>query len=55
MKFLLSQSMLNKFPLTDLNKYRLTDLHSKKILITTINAHCYNVAQKDKEYYEALK
>lgn len=29
--------------------------NSDKILITTINAHCYNIAQIDKNYHEALR
>jgi N-acetylglucosaminyldiphosphoundecaprenol N-acetyl-beta-D-mannosaminyltransferase len=32
----------------------LTSLPNKKLLINTINAHCYNIAQKDKNYSKAL-
>ena len=32
----------------------LSNLPSKKLLINTINAHCYNLSQKDAEYAEAL-
>jgi N-acetylglucosaminyldiphosphoundecaprenol N-acetyl-beta-D-mannosaminyltransferase len=32
----------------------LNNLPNKKLLINTINAHCYNIAQKDKLYAEAL-
>jgi N-acetylglucosaminyldiphosphoundecaprenol N-acetyl-beta-D-mannosaminyltransferase len=35
--------------------YPLDALPSKKLLINTINAHCYNVAQIDEDYAEALK
>lgn len=32
----------------------LISLPSNKLLINTLNAHCYNIAQKDKAYTEAL-
>lgn len=32
----------------------LTDLPNKKLMINTINAHCYNISQKDKLYAQAL-
>lgn len=32
----------------------LINLPDKKLIINTINAHCYNIAQKDKTYAEAL-
>lgn len=32
----------------------LNNLPDKKLIINTINAHCYNIAQKDKIYAEAL-
>lgn len=32
----------------------LNEIRETKVLITTINAHCYNVAKKDLKYQEAL-
>lgn len=43
--------MLQNFPLFNL---ALTEIKNQKHLITTINAHCYNLSQKDKFYKEAL-
>jgi N-acetylglucosaminyldiphosphoundecaprenol N-acetyl-beta-D-mannosaminyltransferase len=33
---------------------KLDNLPNKKLLINTINAHCYNISQKDYEYMKAL-
>lgn len=49
MKLELQLSKINLF------KTDLSDLPNKKLLINTLNAHCYNIAQKDKEYAKALK
>ncbi len=46
MNFLLSKSSIFSYPLSA--------LPSKKLLIATINAHSYNVAQIDKDFAEAL-
>jgi N-acetylglucosaminyldiphosphoundecaprenol N-acetyl-beta-D-mannosaminyltransferase len=32
----------------------LTNIKDQKLLITTLNAHCFNLAQQDSLYYEAL-
>jgi N-acetylglucosaminyldiphosphoundecaprenol N-acetyl-beta-D-mannosaminyltransferase len=45
--FLLSKSSVYSHPLSELS--------SKKLLITTINAHSYNVAQIDDDFAEALE
>lgn len=37
------------------SKDALKDVHEGKVLINTINAHSYNVAQKDKQFAEALQ
>ena len=39
---------------TKLFNQELIDIPDKKLLINTINAHCYNLAQTDEYYSEAL-
>ncbi|GET24465.1 WecB/TagA/CpsF family glycosyltransferase [Prolixibacter sp. NT017] len=44
-----------KLSTTDLYHQSLNDLTTGKLLITTINAHSYNVAQQDPDFVEALQ
>jgi len=45
-----------KFYLSDLSLFndQLNSLPNKKLLVNTINAHCYNIAQQDVGYAKAL-
>jgi N-acetylglucosaminyldiphosphoundecaprenol N-acetyl-beta-D-mannosaminyltransferase len=47
---------MSKFLLSDKNIYNqdLKYLEDRKLVIDTINAHCFNLAQNDAEYAEAL-
>ena len=46
---------MNNFLLLKIYKERLEDLPKRKLLINTINAHSFNVAKKDPNFYQALQ
>ena len=47
---------MEKLLLSEIKVYYqdLMNIPDEKLLITTLNAHCYNLAQTDKEYFKAL-